>query len=75
MGIVKALFPYNDLRNLIRQFISAGLLRARRLPPGLGSWASACSGLIKPDTNSGGYITAINEVFNKKTTSIFLDRI
>jgi hypothetical protein len=28
MGIVKALFPYNNLRNLIRQFISGGLLWA-----------------------------------------------
>ena len=35
----------------------------------------SCSGLIKPDTNIGGNITATGEVFNEKTASIFLDRI
>ena len=34
-----------------------------------------CSGLMNPDTNLGGNIAAVNEVFNEKTASIFLDRI
>ena len=34
-----------------------------------------CSGLMNPDTNLGGNIAAVSEVFNEKTTSIFLDRI
>jgi len=34
-----------------------------------------CSGLMKPDTNIGGKIAAVSEVFNEETTSIFLNRI
>ena len=34
-----------------------------------------CSGLMNPDTNLGGNIAAVNEVFNEKTASIFRDRI
>ncbi len=30
---------------------------------------------MNSDTNIGGNITAISEVFNEKTASIFLDRI
>jgi len=30
---------------------------------------------MNPDTNLGGNIAAVSEVFNEKTTSIFLDRI
>jgi hypothetical protein len=32
-------------------------------------YAIACSGLMKPDTNLGGNITA-REVFNEETTSV-----
>ena len=39
------------------------------------SESAVCSGPMKPDTNIGGNIAAVSEVFNEKTTSIFLDRI
>lgn len=34
-----------------------------------------CIGLMKPDTNIGGKITAVNEVFNEEATSVFHYRI
>jgi len=43
--------------------------------PVLFTISAICSGLMKPDTNIGGKIAAVSEVFNEETTSIFLNRI
>jgi hypothetical protein len=32
-------------------------------------YSRVCSGLIKPDTNIGGKITTVSEVFNEEATS------
>ena len=34
-----------------------------------------CSGSINPDTNLGGNLATVNEVFNGQQTSIIYDRI
>ena len=40
-----------------------------------GASVWGCPAVYNPDTNVGGNITAVSEVFNDKTASIFLDRI
>jgi len=36
---------------------------------------TVCSGSINPDTNLGGNLATVNEVFNDQQTSIIYDRV
>ncbi len=55
---------------------SVNLARTRRGKAGfLSLMERGCSGSINPDTNLGGNLATINEVFNGQQTSIIYDRI
>lgn len=61
--------PIKDDEGLLVGFVSkTDIIR-------FNSTGEDCSGLMKPDTNIGGKIAAVSEVFNEKTASYFLDRI